>query len=450
MQNRSVLLMGMRSQIAQRLAERGIPFVVWHDKRVRRSVAGCSRVIDNVPFPKSADPTFRLLKRLFPIDQSFSHVIAGTEASVVAASFARERFGSRATDHGMIVRCHDKRLMKAHLRNRGISIIPYVDPLEHEITVAELIGRLGLPVVVKATNLSGRQGMVLAHSADQLDQLWTGTRSRVRRQLVGTQAESVAESEAVAFGTHAHCDLNQNVPSPNETSPNESSSNQPNLYDTDTTSFLFERWVDVPEVSVESWIEQGQVQFSNITEYVDKTWVNLVPSRHSPAIHQKIMELNRRVLEELNIEWGMTHVEYFVDGDRIYLGEIAWRPPGGYLMDLISLAYGFDAWDAFVNVQLGLPTQFSDRLVQAAAAVLFHPEAGLIRSISGMEAIQREPNLRQFRLLCRVGQTLAPRTRVSNAAAYAIFVAPETDAVLKSVEAARRALSFCVSAWPSS
>jgi biotin carboxylase len=438
MPDQSVLLMGLRPQIAYRLAERRIPFVVWHDKRVCRSVDGCSLVIESVPFPKSAEPTFRLLEQLFPADQSFSHVIAGTEASVVAASFARERFGSRATDHGMIVRCHDKRLMKAHLRNRGIPIIPYVDPLEEEITVPELIDRLGLPVVVKATNLSGRQGMVLAHSEKQLEQLWTGTRNRVCRQLVATQAEFIAASRGVTFGRkQAQGNVIQN-----ETNQSETITNQRPFDDADTTSFLFERWVDVPEVSVESWIEQGQIQFSNITEYVEKTWVNLVPSRHSQAIHSRILELNQRVLEELNIEWGMTHVEYFVDKDRIYLGEIAWRPPGGYLMDLISLAYGFDAWDAFVNVQLGLPTDYPHRLVQAAAAVLFHPGAGLVGSISGIETIQHNPNLQQFRLLCRVGQTLPPRTRVSNAAAYAIFAASEPEAVLKSVEEARQALVF--------
>lgn len=85
-------------------------------------------MIDGVPFPKTADAVFQLLGQMFPASQTFSHVIAGTEASVVAASFARERFGSRATDHGMAVRCHDKRVMKAHLRNRGIPIISYVDP----------------------------------------------------------------------------------------------------------------------------------------------------------------------------------------------------------------------------------------------------------------------------------------------------------------------------------
>jgi formate-dependent phosphoribosylglycinamide formyltransferase (GAR transformylase) len=430
--------MGLRPQIAHRLAERGIPFVVWHDKRVRRSVDGCSLVIESVPFPKSAQPTMRLLEQLFAASQTFSHVIAGTEASVVAASFARERFGSRATDHGMIVRCHDKRLMKAHLRNRGIPIIPYVDPLEEEITVSELIDRLGLPVVVKATNLSGRQGMVLAHSENQLEQIWTGTRNRVCRQLVGTQSEFIADSKKVPVNpTKTQGDL-----IPNDTSQSETIANLRPFNDAAATSFLFERWVDVPEVSVESWIEKGQIQFSSITEYVEKTWVNLVPSRHSPAVHSKILELNRRVLEELNIEWGMTHVEYFVDEDRIYLGEIAWRPPGGYLMDLISLAYGFDAWDAFVNVQLGFPTHYSHTLVQAAAAVLFHPGAGLVRGISGIEKIQHNPNLQQFRLLCRVGQTLAPRARVSNAAAYAIFAAPEPESVLKSVEEARQALVF--------
>jgi hypothetical protein len=485
MPDRSVLLMGLRPQIAQRLAERGIPFVVWHDKRLRRSVEGCSRVIDDIPFPKAAEPTIRLLEQLFTADQAFSHVIAGTEASVVAASFARERFGSRATDHGMIVRCHDKRLMKAHLRNHGIPIIPYIDPLADEFTVPELIDRLGLPVVVKATNLSGRQGMVLAHSVDQLEQLWTGSRNRFTRPSVPAQA-NVAQSSCFAESSPQENLLVFNEKTRNrETREDElvtdlrtkpqsnlvaepvvscgniaqvrhtkdqlsqpeqhslgTNGTDPLLCESDTTSFLFERWVDVPEVSVESWIEQGQIRFSSITEYVDKTWVNLVPSRHGPEIHGRILELNHRVLEELNINWGLTHVEYFLDRDRIYLGEVAWRPPGGYLMDLISLAYDFDAWDAFVDVQLGLPAQFPEHVVRSAAAVLFHPGPGVISHIAGVQQIQADANLRQLKLLCRVGQELTSRARVSNAAAYAIFAADETDSVLRSVDRARQTLMF--------
>ena len=38
-------------------------------------------------------------------------------------------------------------------------------------------------------------------------------------------------------------------------------------------------------------------------------------------------------------------MEVFLGEEGPVFGEIAARPPGGYLMDLIPRAYGFDPWE---------------------------------------------------------------------------------------------------------
>lgn len=52
--------------------------------------------------------------------------------------------------------------------------------------------------------------------------------------------------------------------------------------------------------------------------------------------------MNHQVIKALNIKWGLTHLEYYGDRNGELFGEIALRPTGGYIMELIKCAYDFD------------------------------------------------------------------------------------------------------------
>lgn len=385
--NRQVLVVGYRPQIVDRLHRLGIPFVVWHDRSIKRkTIAGCQQLVDGVPFAGSIPTIKQMLARLFPPDTRFSHVIAGTEAAVVTASVARRTFGSRKSRDTVVLRCHNKRLMKEFLFNRGFPLIPFVyaaDKCDAPITARQLIDQLGLPIVIKQLGKSGGRGMVLARCEGDIEPY-----------------------------------LTQRV--------------------------IFEEYIDAPEVSVETFISGHNIQFTSMTQYVEKTLVNLVPSGHAESINSRVTELHRRILMALQIEWGLTHAEYYIAKDQIYFGEIAIRPPGGYILDLISLAYEFNAWDAFVDNELGLSPSFNATPTQSAAAVLFHPGPGRIELITGVETIDLDPNCRRLHFYKAPGEHLGPREGISDAAAFALFCSPSPTETLKSVRQAQRELNFRV------
>jgi formate-dependent phosphoribosylglycinamide formyltransferase (GAR transformylase) len=302
-------------------------------------------------------------------------------------------------------------MMKSYLRQRGISLLPYLDPCEKSLSVEAIIGQLGCPVVVKATNLSGRQGLVFAGSAADLIPYLPVDSSVWLREETAAGAD-VSTTELVNGQRR-------------------------------TSNVLFEQYIDATEVSVESLVSDGETLFSNVTEYVDKTWVNLVPGRLVDSVHNELLKLNQTVIRQIGIDWGMTHAEYFIANGQLYFGEIALRPPGGYLMDLISLAYEFDAWDCFVANELQLPVEnLRQTANRSTASVLFHPGAGKLRSIEGVARVQADPNLEDLQFLRYAGQAIPERMRVSIAAAYAIFCGATAEEVLASVASARRELKF--------
>lgn len=407
----SVLLIGYRRDIANRLAARQIPFVVWHDKAIKHTVPGCLRVIDRAACLEREQDIVRILQKLFPSDQQFTHVIAGTEGAVLAASIARRFFGARPISDSVARLCRDKRLMKSHMHQRGIGLLPYLDPGKQVLTIEEIISKLGFPVVVKPTHSSGRQGIVFADSSSDLRRFL-----EPRHRLTAAWTESAVNGDSTTCGVEASETCRMDV--------------------------LFEKYAQAAEVSVEAFVSDCEIKFANVTEYVDNTWVNLVPGRVPEAFKPALLKLNQQVIEQIGIEWGMTHAEYFILDGQIYFGEIALRPPGGYLMDLISLAYGFDAWDHFVANELQLPVEYNWQADRVAASVLFHPGAGKLLSVEGVAEVQADPHLINLQFLRQPGQWIPPRERVSIVAAYAIFAGQAAEDVLVSVETARRTLKF--------
>ena len=55
--------------------------------------------------------------------------------------------------------------------------------------------------------------------------------------------------------------------------------------------------------------------------------------------------------QDIDIDFGFIHPEYFVTNDgEMYFGEVAFRPPGFNVFELLERSYGFNAYQALVLV----------------------------------------------------------------------------------------------------
>jgi len=300
----------------------------------------------------------------------FTHVIAGTEAAVVPAAVARRVLGARLSAHTTVLRCHDKLRMKAHLRARGIPMAPFVSPPKAE-DPAKVVEDLGLPIVLKPRALSG-----------------------------GREIEIVRDPAALRTKR--------------------------------LRGRLLESWVDAPEISVESFVNGGRILFENITEYARKAHVNVVPGGLDDATRAAALALNRDVIRALAIQWGMTHLEMFLPAGGPLFGEIALRPPGGYIMDLLGLAWGFDAWRAFVAVELDRAFVFPDAPKAQAAAMVLHPGAGTVAAVRGLAEVRLLPEVVEARIRVRPGDRVMPRAGVAENVGHVLLRARTRERLLEA------------------
>ncbi len=113
---------------------------------------------------------------------------------------------------------------------------------------------------------------------------------------------------------------------------------------------LMESHLDGWEFAVEAWVHDGKIQFLNISEYVTLGYSVFVPAspeleKYRPQIKAQIEKL----IKTFDIDFGFIHPEYFVTSDgEMYFGEVAYRPPGFKVFELLEQAYGFNAYQGLI------------------------------------------------------------------------------------------------------
>jgi biotin carboxylase len=169
----------------------------------------------------------------------------------------------------------------------------------------------------------------------------------------------------------------------------------------------------VPRVSVEEFIEaeeftydticsDGRVLFENICWYLPRPLLTKLHEWVSP-VTIALRELDRpdlqggrllgaAVLKVLGFRDGFTHMEWYrkADGEVVF-GEIAARPPGGRMVDVMNYANDADLFSAWAEaVTLGRISQPIGRHYNAASIFKRANGAGRITGYEGLDDLLDE------------------------------------------------------------
>jgi hypothetical protein len=297
---------------------------------------------------------------LVPEYAQITHVIAAVERSVIPASNTRLWFKLKRNPHSLILKCTDKYRMKKYLYEKNIPMTEFCSVVKNELDKEHLIDKFGWPIVCKPRLSSGGRGIEFIQTLE-------------------------------------------------------------GLFKHKASEYYYEKAIVGKEGSVESFIHNGEVIFTNITEYFENGHCNKIPGRYSKEILGKIKTLNTAVLQALNIKWGMTHLEFYITEKDIFFGEIALRPPGGFIMDLLGISYGFDPWELFIRVELNLVE--SELVTQPCygASVIVHPIAGVVKSIKGEDQVKKLVSLRKFKLNIKPQDIVKKREGVGESYGHVFF-----------------------------
>lgn len=334
------------------------------------------------PFPKNISEAKSIATELFG-GQKISHIIAGTEEAVLPASLMRKALGARRSKHSLLRRCSDKLEMKKFLSEKKISMTDFLEPRKVS-KISKLLKKWGEPLVYKPRKSSGSYG---------IEFLWQDNIRRYKKKH----------------------------------------------------NYILEKYIQAKECSIESFVCDRKIIFTNITEYYEKTFVNIVPAGFSKKLKKQIEDLNKQVIESLSVEWGMTHLEVYLTRQGPIFGEIALRPPGGYIMELIQQAYDFDPWHVLVAIELDLDfDELPKKAKQVAAVQLIYPPTGTVSEVTGVDELKKKNphNLKLLKVKISKGSSIQKRQRLGQEHGHAIWVGQNRKTILKCIRQMKRELKI--------
>ena len=140
----------------------------------------------------------------------------------------------------------------------------------------------------------------------------------------------------------------------------------------------------------------------------------------------------------------MTHLECYLTKKGLLFGEIALRPPGGYLMNLIKIVYGFDPWKAFFEIESGKKASLSKRPKKVAASWIIHPGKGKIKKIKGLETLQKMGC--DIKVQVKVGQEISKRLGTGESVGRILMEAPTKSSLMKFIRRIKKIFHIEMSA----
>lgn len=116
----------------------------------------------------------------------------------------------------------------------------------------------------------------------------------------------------------------------------------------------------------------------------------IFPSNANKEICKKVSLLNERIIKGFGLKQGISHSEYVMDGDEVYLIETAARGGGVFISsDLIHLGAGVNTEEFLIRIALGelsaMPKVQKDQC--HCGYMAFYLPQGTVKSIQGIETI---------------------------------------------------------------
>jgi biotin carboxylase len=190
---------------------------------------------------------------------------------------------------------------------------------------------------------------------------------------------------------------------------------------------LIETFQPGREYSVEGVCVDGRGQVLAITEKVTTGAPHFVEVAHSlpaelpSATAEFIADTVGDALAALGVRWGVFHVECWVDGDRVVLGELHNRPGGDHIHTMTQHVTGVELHGTVFDQLLGRP---ADPVVLRArgglvrggptrggAAIRFLlPAPGRVTGVTGWDAVRADPRVLVYQLGLAEGVVVPPLT----------------------------------------
>jgi biotin carboxylase len=312
----------------------------------------------------AADTFYNTHRQLRP-----AAILPVTDYGVPFTARLAERYGVRGAGYGAARALRDKQLLRQVTRAAGIAN-PSSATVASPAQVKAFMADIGGPIVLKPANRQATIGTKIVTAPDEVDAAWS---------------ECVQTDEGVYV--------------PDRPMP---------------LRMLAERYIRGAEFSVEMMFCQGRPVFGGVTTTIlfdgprPVEQGHLFPADIPAELSGLLLDSTVAVLEAVGLDSGFTHCEWRVEDGVPQLVECAGRMAGGGIIDLISIASGYDANGQFLDMMLGRELAPPPPVSRYAASWTIGKQAGEVESVDGRQDALSLPGVHSCLVRVKAGDKLTP------------------------------------------
>ena len=310
--------------------------------------------------------------------QPFDGIIAvGDRPTVIAAQVA-ERLGLPAHPSEAVAIARDKQRTRERLRDAGLPV-PWFVPALLAADAARLASHVTFPCVVKPVALSASRGVMRADDAESLD----AALARLRRlmDLPDIRAERNPAHERV----------------------------------------LIEGFIPGREFAIEGLMDRGRLEVLALFDKPDpldgpffEETIYVTPPALPDPEQRRITKAVRSAAGAIGLRHGPIHAECRVNGQGVYVLEVAARPIGGLCARALRFETAADNGHAsleelLLQHALGQPVGGWSREACASGVMMIPiPRRGIYRSTAGLDAARAVEGIEDVVMTAKPDQVLVP------------------------------------------
>ena len=307
--------------------------------------------------PSAAAEVIVALDGRTPIDA----VVAVDDQGVLVAAVAGERLGFPHNPPEAVAATRDKASMRAMLAAAEVPQPRFAVVDEAGVEDGPLPD-VGYPCVVKPTGLSASQGVIRADDAD-------------------TARAAAARVRAIT-----------------------------------DSPLMVEEYVPGVEVAVEGMLREGTLEVLAVFDkpdplvgpYFEET-IYVTPSRLPEATRARVDELTGRACAALGLVEGPIHAELRIDGDRVWVIEVAARSIGGLCARALRFGAGIALEELVLRHALRMPLDGLAREQTASGVMMLPiPRAGVLREVRGQDEARGVPGVTGLEITVPRGRRVQP------------------------------------------
>ncbi|HBY62719.1 MAG TPA: carboxylate--amine ligase [Solibacterales bacterium] len=341
------------------------------------------------------------------IEGPFDGVIAVGDRPALLAAHAASRLGVRFHPVPAVEACGNKFLAREQFRAAGLRVPAYFRAAFEEGPRAAA-RRASYPCVLKPLGLSASRGVIRAGSEAEFHAAF----ERIRRLLAAPDLARLKDAR---------------------------------------NGFLqVEDYIPGREYALEGVMSGARLHVLALFDKPDplegpffEETIYVTPSREDQRVQSAIVETAREAVRALGMTDGPVHAEMRVNGQGVWMLEVAARPIGGLCAKALTFDGGAPLEELLLRNAVGEDVRGA-KLDGPATGVMMIPipKAGVYRGVRGEAAAAATPGIQAVEITAKDGQALLPLPEGASYLGFLFARGPNPAAVERSLRQAHAELAF--------